>query len=776
MGLIAGTMALAPVARLHAAPQIGDVFYISMENEDLTEPGGTQILNNPAAPFENSLITPGNPNAADVSYASNYTNSGNGVHPSEPNYIWSEAGTNYNPGTDTAVLTDADPSAAAGNIFSNVPHLTGLMNAAGIPWKNYQEDFQISGLGPTVSSDGTLPAGQTNPYNGSDRYDYAAKHNPMVFFTDTAMENVYPLSQLSTDLNGNTVGRYNWITPDEYNDGHSELPGGFTYKGTKYLGDQAEIAQGDNFLSIVVPEIEASQAFKDNGVIVIWYDETEGGDTSQYTLPEIVISPLAKGDAYDSTVPMNHSSDLKTWQEVFGLGPSFLNNAIPSDEYSANGGPGTFNTVAGSNDLSDLFQPGVIPPGVPGNLTWNNAGGASPSDGMTWDIGVNNNWNNGSAATVYIDGSNVTFNDSNAGNYLVTLDTRVSPASVIVNNSSGNYTINGSGSIAGTGSLTKLGSGTLTLSTVNAYAGGTIVNAGALVVGANGALPDGSVNITGGTLQLGVSTGLAQITSLSVSGNGTFDVNNNHVIINYGAGRDPIASIAALLATGYAGGNWNGAGGIVSTAAAANAGYGLGYADSADPGNPANLASGTIEIAYTLLGDANLDGVVNGIDFGILAANFNKGVTGWDDGDFNYDNVVNGIDFGELAANFNKGASGASINEPAWDDPAILAFAAANGLLAYVPEPSSVALLAIGGVVVLRRKRRRPALSVTTICGGTPPLLPSPCTPGGGLGWGFLASAYHEGEGRTAKYGCPRKSSRKPGKSVGFPALSATSK
>src|SRR5208282_1605214 len=144
---------------------------------------------------------------------------------------------------------------------------------------------------------------------------------------------------------------------------------------------------------------------------------------------------------------------------------------------------------------------------------------------------------------------------------------------------------------------------------------------------------------------------------------------------------DPIGSIGALLKTGYNGGHWNGAGGIVSTAAAANsASYGLGYADAADTGNPADLAAGTIEIAYTLLGDANLDGVVNGIDFGILAANFYKGVTGWDQGDFNYDNVVNGIDFADLAANFNQGANGASVGEPAYDDPEVLAFAAANGL------------------------------------------------------------------------------------------------
>jgi hypothetical protein len=140
--------------------------------------------------------------------------------------------------------------------------------------------------------------------------------------------------------------------------------------------------------------------------------------------------------------------------------------------------------------------------------------------------------------------------------------------------------------------------------------------------------------------------------------NGLLNLNNNVMFIQYTQGADPISSIAAALRSGYNNGGWNGSGIISTTAQTPTDGlfYGLGYADSADTSNPANLPSGTIEIRYTLLGDANLDGVVNGVDFGIVAANFNKGVSRWDQGDFNYDNVVNGIDFGELAANFNKGA------------------------------------------------------------------------------------------------------------------------
>jgi hypothetical protein len=102
-----------------------------------------------------------------------------------------------------------------------------------------------------------------------------------------------------------------------------------------------------------------------------------------------------------------------------------------------------------------------------------------------------------------------------------------------------------------------------------------------------------------------------------------------------------------------------------------------------------------------------LNHTVNGIDFGILAANFNKTVSRWDQGDFDYNNIVNGIDFGDLAANFNKGASGASVGGPAWTDPVLVAFAEANGLMADVPEPAAVGFMLMGTAGLLMHRRRR---------------------------------------------------------------------
>jgi len=368
-----GAAAAGVLLAAQTAPA-GDIFVIAMENHNFTQPNPTnspqQILGNPAAPYLNSLITPGDPNAAQVSYAVNYYNAGMNVHPSEPNYVWAEAG------TDFGVHTDADPRAANGNTFydgsqhlvsqltanggtltfwhhNNSPHLTAQLDAAGISWKNYQEDVQLS-TSPTNSASGTN--GPVNPYYGTTQFNYAVKHNPMAFFSDTAVQRVYPLPQFFVDLGNNKVGRYNWITPNQYDDAHSALNGGFTYLGTSYTGDQASIAQGDNFLATVVPQIMASSAYQDNGAIIIWWDESEGGDGTNRTIPEIVISPLAKGNAYASTMLLNHSSDIKTLEEIFGL--PMLNNPIPLNETNNFNG---YNNVVTVNDLSDLFVPGTIP-------------------------------------------------------------------------------------------------------------------------------------------------------------------------------------------------------------------------------------------------------------------------------------------------------------------------------------------------------------------------------------------------------------------------------
>ena len=136
-----------------------------------------------------------------VAYAGAYHNvlatpSGNNpdIHPSEPNYLWAEAGTNF------GVLNDND-SYTGGTNQDTTLHLAALLTKAGKTWKSYQEDIDLTrnGLGqltnvvapqfdwisPVNSFSGIFAPGTTNQWSGSNQYNYAVKHNPMAFFSDT---------------------------------------------------------------------------------------------------------------------------------------------------------------------------------------------------------------------------------------------------------------------------------------------------------------------------------------------------------------------------------------------------------------------------------------------------------------------------------------------------------------------------------------------------------------------------------------------------------------
>jgi hypothetical protein len=368
---------------------IKTVFVIAMENHNWTQPANQfsgpiqQIFQNPNAPYINSLVNGTNVASKQVAYAANYHNvlataSGDNphIHPSEPNYLWAEAGFNFN------IFNDADPFAPQGgptqnsvNALDNQLHLVRLLTQGGRTWRSYQEDTDLTTVAgkltnvvlpknqwtvPLTSFSGNFATG-VNQFNGSTQFNYAAKHNPQVFFTDSnggddptpanpLSHNYAPLQQLFVDLANNTVADYNWITPNQYNDMHTALTGGFL----GLTGDAANIRQGDNFASIVIPAIMASRAYQDHGAIILWWDESEedavndNPDDLNHTVGEVVISPLAhpnvNGRPFAGSVFLSHSSDLRTMQEIFHVTrPLFLGDAVNAD------------------DLSSLFAAGAIP-------------------------------------------------------------------------------------------------------------------------------------------------------------------------------------------------------------------------------------------------------------------------------------------------------------------------------------------------------------------------------------------------------------------------------
>jgi autotransporter-associated beta strand protein len=236
--------------------------------------------------------------------------------------------------------------------------------------------------------------------------------------------------------------------------------------------------------------------------------------------------------------------------------------------------------------------------------------------------------------------------------------------------------------------------GSLTVAQVNTTIAG-ITGTGSLTIG------DG---ITQNTLKLADNGAPSNIGSLSILGNSVLDIGNNKLIIDYTAGNDPISTIQQWIKNGFVNGDEPGTSGpeIISSDIAADdalsgLSYGIGYADGAD-GVVAGLPSGEIEIMFTLLGDANLDGTVNAEDYTPFSHNIGQSGMYWDDGDFNYDGTVNSEDYTPFSHNIGQFASLASQTAGPLE--------AANGI-ASVPEPASISLLTLAGCGMLARRRRK---------------------------------------------------------------------
>jgi phosphatidylinositol-3-phosphatase len=306
---------------------IKTVFIIMEENQNWAD-----IQSNSGATYINGTLTSStNPLAA---YATDYhgatTDAGTGIHPSEPNYLWLEAGDNFGITADGTVQGDHT------KVTGSPPHqhLVDLLESAGVTWKSYQENITA---GVCAITDGN---------------EYAAKHNPVVFFDDVngynaatgmfnstfarCVEHVVPFTQLATDLQNNNVAQYNFITPDLCDDMHggdSSCSNGCT--SSFPLSSQC-VPGGDAWLQANVPTITGSTAFKQGGALFIIWDESEPSFTQACGLsltPDcpvgmIVLSPFGKTGPISGH--FSHSSTLKTVEELFKVSPLLGGAADPS--------------------------------------------------------------------------------------------------------------------------------------------------------------------------------------------------------------------------------------------------------------------------------------------------------------------------------------------------------------------------------------------------------------------------------------------------------------
>jgi phosphatidylinositol-3-phosphatase len=271
---------------------IRTVFIILMENHNWTGDGNLDIKGNPAAPYINKTLIPMG------SHAEQYFNPPNN-HPSLPNYLWLEAGTNF------GIYDDGPPSQ---HPLSSKLHLVTLLKKANISWKAYLENI----------------TGKVCPL--TDSGEYAVRHEPFAYFDDVSdhqnpkskycIAHLRPYGELASDLKNGTVARYNWITPNLCDDMHDSCNG------------RNPIAQGDTWLAHNVPAILKSAVFKKGGAMFIVWDEADRGDGP---IPMIVLSPFAKGHGYSNQIHYTHGSMLRTMEEIFGVKPLLRDAAKEKD-------------------------------------------------------------------------------------------------------------------------------------------------------------------------------------------------------------------------------------------------------------------------------------------------------------------------------------------------------------------------------------------------------------------------------------------------------------
>ncbi len=299
----------------------------------------------------------------------------------------------------------------------------------------------------------------------------------------------------------------------------------------------------------------------------------------------------------------------------------------------------TFDLNGSTETVGNLSGEGAVTLGA-GALTLNQ----STADTFSGVMSGSGSLTKAGAGTLTLTGAN-NYSGGTTINAGVLAGTTSSLQGAIVNNAavnfdqatSGNY----AGAISGTGTLTKDGAGTVTLSGVNSYGGGTTVNAGTLRAGAAGAfmtgtsytLNDGTLDLngfnlsassfqgSGGTVNLGSAT-----LTLTQAGNSSYAgaITGTGALVKTGAGTITLSGVNS-----YGGGTTVNAGvlaGTTSSLQGAIVNNAAVHFDQAGSGSYAGAMSGTGTLTKAGSGTVALTGVntytgATSINAGTLAVN-----------------------------------------------------------------------------------------------------------------------------------------------------------
>ena len=343
---VAGSaLAGRPSSARAAASSIRHVFVIVLENESAATTFGS---GSPAPYLSQTLRSQG-------AYVPNYYGIG---HNSNDNYIAMISGQAPNTMTQQDCQAFSDflvPGMGSGGqelglgcVYpSDVPTIASQLSGAGLSWRSYNEDM---GADPTRESSvcGHPAVGsQDNTEMATPTDQYATRHDPFVYFhsiiDDTTLcdSNVVNLSQLPQDLvTPGATPNYVFITPNLCNDGHD---------APCQNGDPGGLAQADKFLRTLVPQITGSPAFRQNGLLLITFDEASTSDSSSCCgeiagpgaatpgvsgpgggqVGAVMLSPCIAPGTVTQTA-YNHYSMLRSIEDIFSL-PHLAYASLPGE-------------------------------------------------------------------------------------------------------------------------------------------------------------------------------------------------------------------------------------------------------------------------------------------------------------------------------------------------------------------------------------------------------------------------------------------------------------
>ena len=367
--------------------KIGHVFVIVLENEGFNTTFGAAAQANPATQFLAQTLP------SQGVMLSQYYGTG---HVSLDNYIAMISGQSSTVQThvdctfyDDFKLTGVTPDGQAigtGCVFpAQFKTVADQLTVAHKTWRGYMEDMGNTRIreqqtcGQPLDPNGKVALNEVDDTQTATAADqYAARHNPFAYFhslidSGECARHVVNFTQLQQDLLfEQTTANFSFITPNLCHDGHDG-----TAPAKCANGEVGGLVGANAFLQRVVPIITNSPAFKEDGLLIVTFDEggvsaltsvngstapnaisTEGvsccgqqpgpnlgplvaggvplvlgfenanGSPPNFFISTqgfggdriggVLLSPFLKSGTV-SNVPFNHYSMLKTVEDIFGL-------------------------------------------------------------------------------------------------------------------------------------------------------------------------------------------------------------------------------------------------------------------------------------------------------------------------------------------------------------------------------------------------------------------------------------------------------------------------